>query len=84
MSRILDTSSERNSSKLHRTVSNVQTSKVQRGHWPLGRIEVTYPGTDGHVRAVDVRVKGQVMRPIVKLCPLELDGDVVPSEADRD
>ena len=59
--------------------------KAPRGHWPLGRIEVTYPGMDGHVRAVDVRVKGQGMRrPIVKLCPLELDGDVVPSDADRD
>ena len=42
-----------------------------RGHWPLGRVEAIYPGPDGHVRTVDIRMNGQLYRrPIVRLCPL--------------
>ena len=44
-----------------------------RGQWPMGRIEATYPGKDGHVRTAKVRIQGtSLLRPIVKLCPLEL------------
>ena len=47
---------------------------LPRGRWPLGKIEAVYPGTDGHVRAADVRVGDSVYRrPIVKLCPLEIN-----------
>lgn len=43
-----------------------------RGKWPLGRITETFPGKDGHTRAVKVQVgKNVLTRPIVKLCPLQ-------------
>ena len=43
-----------------------------RGQWPLGIIENIYPGSDGHVRVVDVRVgKSSYTRPVNKICPLE-------------
>ena len=46
----------------------------QRAQWPLARILETYPGKDGFVRSVKVQVGDkQLIRPIVKLCPLELD-----------
>ncbi|XP_048256637.1 uncharacterized protein LOC125382165 [Haliotis rufescens] len=43
-----------------------------RGTWPMGRILKTYPGKDGHVRVVDVKVGGsRLTRPVTKICPLE-------------
>ncbi len=40
-----------------------------RGQWPLGRIVRTYPGRDGHVRVVDVRIGQSVItRPAKKIC----------------
>ncbi|KMQ87727.1 hypothetical protein RF55_12913 [Lasius niger] len=43
--------------------------------WLLGRIIDIHPGTDGHVRVVSVRTQTSVLRrPIVKLCPLPIDG----------
>ena len=48
-----------------------------RAHWPLGRILEVFPGKDGNVRPVKLQVGDkQLMRPIVKLCPLELDCSV--------
>ena len=45
-----------------------------RGNWPLGRVIEVYPGQDGHVRVVKSRVgEGTLIRPVTKLCPLELD-----------
>ena len=53
----------------------VLITDMPRGQWPLGRIVEVYPGTDGHVRAVKVKVGGKMLvRPITKICPLELDG----------
>ena len=66
--------------KWHRQSDDLQVSDIvlvvstdtPRGKWPLGRILETFPGKDGHVRTVDVKVGTTVMRrPIVKLCPLE-------------
>lgn len=40
----------------------------QRGLWPLCRVEAVYPGADGVVRVVDIRVGGTVLRrPVTKL-----------------
>ena len=48
--------------------------KTPRRTWKIGRIVEVYPGQDGLVRVVDVRIGGRVMRrPIHKLSPLELD-----------
>ena len=48
----------------------VLSTDIPRSKWPMGRIVYLFPGPDGYVRAVDVRVK-VLRRPIVKLCPLE-------------
>jgi ribonuclease HI len=45
---------------------------IPRGHWKLGVIVKTYPGSDRHVRVVDVRIGQSVFkRPVTKICPLE-------------
>ncbi|XP_046550351.1 uncharacterized protein LOC124260148 [Haliotis rubra] len=47
-----------------------------RGSWPLGRIINTYPGKDGHVRVVQVKMgKTTLMRPVTKVCPLEWNSE---------
>ena len=52
----------------------VVSPNTPRGQWPLGRILEVYPGKDGHVRSVRLQVGDkQYLRPIVKVCPLELD-----------
>ena len=44
-----------------------------RGRWRLGRIQEVFPGPDGKVRVVRVRIGGKdYVRPITKLCPLEI------------
>ena len=44
-----------------------------RRQWNVGRIEQTYPGPDGLVRVVDVRVNGKTLkRPITRISPLEI------------
>ena len=51
----------------------VMSPKTPRGHWPLGRVVEVYPGKDGHVRVAKVQVgKEEFLRPITKLCQLEL------------
>lgn len=43
-----------------------------RGRCPLGRIVDVYPGADGHVRAVGVRVgKNEFKRSVTRLCLIE-------------
>ena len=45
-----------------------------RAHWPLGKVVEVYPGKDGYVKSVKLQVgEKKLVRPIVKLCPLELD-----------
>ena len=45
-----------------------------RAHWPLAKVIEVYDGKDGFIRSVKVQVgTKQYVRPIVKLCPLELD-----------
>ena len=47
---------------------------TSRGNWPLGRVIEVYPGKDGHVRIVKIQVgDGTLIRPVTKLCPLELE-----------
>ena len=44
-----------------------------RAHWPLARILEVYKGKDGHIRSARIQVSDKsYVRPIVKLCPLEL------------
>ena len=45
-----------------------------RAHWPLGRILELYPGSDGHVLTIKVKVGNTTcLRPITKICPLEVE-----------
>jgi DNA-binding transcriptional regulator YiaG len=54
----------------------VLSTDLVRGHYPLGRIISTYPGKDGHVRVVDVKVGSSILkRAITTLCPLEFAVD---------
>ena len=46
---------------------------ARRRDWKVGRIVRTYPGADGLVRVVDVKVGDKILkRPITKLSPLEM------------
>ena len=46
----------------------------QRAQWPLARVLETYPDKDGFVCSVRIQVgEKQLIWPMVKLCPLELD-----------
>ena len=52
----------------------IVSSDTLRGRWPLQRILEVYPGKDGHIRSVRLQVgEKQYSRPIVKLCPLEIE-----------
>ena len=52
----------------------VVSPDTPRGQWPLGRVLEVYQGKDQHVRSLKLQVGDkQYIRPIVKVCPLELD-----------
>ena len=58
--------------KVGEVVVIIDPSAARRS-WKVGRIEQTYPGPDGLVRVVDVRVKDKVLkRPITRISPLEI------------
>ena len=52
----------------------LMSSDTPRGQWPLGRVLEVYRSKDQHVRSLKLQVGDkQYIRPIVKVCPLELD-----------
>ena len=52
----------------------VISPNTTRGNWPLGQVIEVYPGQDRHVRVVKIQVgDGTLTRPVIKLCPLELE-----------
>jgi len=54
----------------------VVSPDTPRGQWPLGRVLEVYQGKDQHVRSLKLQVGDkQYTRPIVKVCPLELDSE---------
>ncbi|GBO30356.1 hypothetical protein AVEN_178078-1 [Araneus ventricosus] len=54
----------------------VWNENLKRIYWPLERILSIYTRKDGIVRRAKIKTKsGIVIRPIRKLCPLELDGE---------
>ena len=51
----------------------VTSPSTPRGSWPLGRVINTYPGDDGHVRAVRIKCNDkEYVRPINRLCPIDV------------
>ena len=66
--------------KWHRPNKNIQVGDVvlvledssPRGSWPIGLVREVYPGSDGLVRSVKLRVReSSFVRPVVKLIRLE-------------
>ncbi|XP_023310053.1 uncharacterized protein LOC108904648 [Anoplophora glabripennis] len=54
----------------------VSNDKDKRANWPLGRVIELLPGNDGRVRLVKVLTeRGQFLRPIQRLYPLECAAD---------
>ena len=52
----------------------MMTTDSPRAHWLLARVLEVYSGQDGNVCSVKVQVADKTfVRPIVKLCPLELE-----------
>ena len=50
----------------------VVSPDTAQGIWPLRRVVEVYPGVDRRVRVAKLQVcKGTLVRPVVKLCPLE-------------
>ena len=60
-------------------------STKNRGKWPLAIVQQTYPGRDGHIRAVQLRTsKGVIGRPVQHFYPLELQCEpTVPAGAGK-
>lgn len=59
----------------------IEDDYTKRLLWPLGHVIETLPGKDGIVRVVRlVTASGQLIRPIQRLYPLEVDCDVVPEQ----
>ncbi|KAF2890740.1 hypothetical protein ILUMI_15433 [Ignelater luminosus] len=57
----------------------------KRLDWPIGRVIELFPGKDGKTRLVRVAIgKGQVLRPIQRLYPLECSEVPTRSEGKRD
>lgn len=63
----------------------VRSDSKNRGKWPLAIVQQTYPGRDGHIRAVQLRTsKGVIERPVQHLYPLELQCEpTVPAGAEK-
>ena len=51
----------------------VVDQNAPQGKWHLGRVMEEFPGRDGQVRVVRVKVQGHdYIRPITRLCPLSV------------
>ncbi|XP_065190931.1 uncharacterized protein LOC135821860 [Sycon ciliatum] len=52
----------------------VVSPDTARGEWPLARVAEVYPGSDGHVRVVKIKVRGKYLtRPITQLCRIDAE-----------
>lgn len=61
----------------------VKDEQLPPKHWLLGRIQETYPGTDGRTRVVTLKThKGQMKRPMNKICPLMTNSELEESNDD--
>lgn len=69
-----DSTLERNGSGHSQTSKLVVSPDTPRGKWPMGRVLEVHPGNDGRVRVAKNQVgQGTLVRPVTKLCPLELE-----------
>lgn len=59
----------------------VSNDNLKRIYWPLGKILSVFASKDGIIRRVKIKTKsGILIRPIQKVCPLELDGENITYE----
>ena len=54
----------------------VSSENKKRIEWPMGRILEIFPGKDGKIRLVKVKVRdGEMLRPVQRVYPLEVGLD---------
>ncbi|KAH8232111.1 hypothetical protein KR026_003524, partial [Drosophila bipectinata] len=52
----------------------IKEDNLPSNEWRLGRVDAVYPGSDGHVRVIDIRTaRGLVKRPVAKVVFLPMD-----------
>ncbi|KAH8334979.1 hypothetical protein KR074_000187, partial [Drosophila pseudoananassae] len=52
----------------------IKEDNLPSNEWRLGRVDAVYPGSDGHVRVIDIRTaRGLVKRPVAKVVLLPLE-----------
>ncbi|XP_070137047.1 uncharacterized protein [Drosophila bipectinata] len=57
----------------------IKEDNIPSNEWRLGMVDAVYPGSDGHVRVIDIRTaRGLVKRPVVKVVLLPLDTSAYP------
>jgi len=50
----------------------LKTEYTPRAHWPLAKVIEVYPGKDGYIRSVKIKLADTTLvRPVNKLCLLE-------------
>ncbi|KAL1272022.1 hypothetical protein QQF64_031038 [Cirrhinus molitorella] len=53
------------------TIAMLVDPQLPRAMWLVGKVTKTFPGSDGHIRAVDIQVKNKTYtRPVARLIPL--------------
>ncbi|XP_021966036.1 uncharacterized protein LOC110861240 [Folsomia candida] len=59
---------------------------LDRNQWPLGKVVKTFPGHDGIVRVVDIKMSNgkQYRRPVAKLCVLDVRDKTAKHDAQLD
>ncbi|XP_041673673.1 uncharacterized protein LOC121529782 [Drosophila eugracilis] len=55
----------------------IKEDNLPSNEWRLGRIDAVYPGSDGHVRVIDIRT-ARVKRPVAKVVLLPMDASACP------
>ncbi|XP_070133573.1 uncharacterized protein [Drosophila bipectinata] len=57
----------------------IKEDNLPSNEWHFGRVDAVYPGSDGHVRMIDIRTARElVKRPVAKVVLLPLDASAYP------
>lgn len=63
-------------------IGNDNTKRIE---WPLGRVIARLPGRDDQIRVYRIKTKeGELLRPIQRLYPLEIDCSVKNDDRDNE
>ncbi|XP_070137125.1 uncharacterized protein [Drosophila bipectinata] len=59
--------------------TSIKEDNLPSNEWRLGKVDAVYPGSDGHVRVIDIRTaRGLVKRPVAKVVFLPLEASADP------